>query len=92
MEDAYSQLSGLGTRIKARLQVTFVNSAGAAEAGIDQGGLMKELLEGVVKRGFSSDYGLFQVRGLWGSGFFYYYSLQALAFTPPGLSVYSSRV
>ncbi len=30
-----------------------------SEAGLDYGGLMKELLEEVVVRGFNADYGLF---------------------------------
>lgn len=30
-----------------------------SEAGLDYGGLMKELLEEVVRRGFSPDFGLF---------------------------------
>ena len=30
-----------------------------SEAGLDYGGLMKEMLEEVVTRGFNADYGLF---------------------------------
>lgn len=37
----------------------FVNSQGVSEAGLDQGGLMKELLEQVVVAGTQPEYGLF---------------------------------
>ena len=40
-------------------QVTFVNAQGLAEAGLDHGGLMKELLEQVVASGTQPEYGLF---------------------------------
>lgn len=41
------------------LQVTFMNAQGLAEAGLDHGGLMKELLEQVVAAGTQPEYGLF---------------------------------
>ena len=53
LEDAFAQLSVAGAA-KRRLAVTFVNAAGAKEAGIDVGGPMKELLEareGLLGRG-----------------------------------------
>lgn len=40
-------------------QVHFVNAQGVPEAGIDHGGLMKELLEQVVAAGCQPEYGLF---------------------------------
>jgi hypothetical protein len=40
-------------------QVTFMNAQGLAEAGLDHGGLMKELLEQVVTAGTQPEYGLF---------------------------------
>lgn len=40
-------------------QVTFVNAQGLSEAGLDHGGLMKELLESVVSTGTQPEYGLF---------------------------------
>lgn len=40
-------------------QVTFVNAQGLPEAGLDHGGLMKELLEQVVAAGTQPEYGLF---------------------------------
>lgn len=39
-------------------QVTFVNAQGLPEAGLDHGGLMKELLEQVVQAGTQPEYGL----------------------------------
>ncbi|GAX84732.1 hypothetical protein CEUSTIGMA_g12154.t1 [Chlamydomonas eustigma] len=59
LEDSYRCLSHLGPELKARLEVTFVNEQGLSEAGLDHGGLMKELLEEVVSRGFNNDFGLF---------------------------------
>jgi hypothetical protein len=39
--------------------VTFVNASGLEEAGLDHGGLMKELLEQVVAAGTQPEWGLF---------------------------------
>eukprot|EP00892_Ulva_mutabilis_P011877 jgi/Ulvmu1/9061/UM005_0154.1 len=58
LEDAYAQLGPLGSRIKQPLMVTFVDEHGANEAGIDQGGLLKELLENILAQGFDAGYGL----------------------------------
>lgn len=41
------------------VQVTFMNAQGLSEAGLDHGGLMKELLEQVVALGTQPEYGLF---------------------------------
>lgn len=48
VEDAFSQL-GAGSRVpgsqlKGPMMVSFVNQQGLAEAGVDQGGLLKEFL------------------------------------------------
>ena len=59
LEDAYRALSHLGPALKARLSVSFVNSAGESEAGIDYGGLMKELLDEVLTKGMDPNLGLF---------------------------------
>lgn len=59
LEDAYRSLSHLGPALKARLSVSFVNQAGESEAGIDYGGLMKELLDEVLTKGFDPNLGLF---------------------------------
>ena len=44
LEDTLAGLGSLGSRAKGRIAVTFVNAAGREEAGIDAGGLFKELL------------------------------------------------
>ncbi|GIL45377.1 hypothetical protein Vafri_2627 [Volvox africanus] len=59
IEDAYAGLASKGAGLKARLQVVFVNEAGMTEAGLDFGGLQKELLERVVSAGLDANYGLF---------------------------------
>ncbi|GLI64228.1 hypothetical protein VaNZ11_007426 [Volvox africanus] len=59
IEDAYAGLAHKGAELKARLQVVFVNEAGMTEAGLDFGGLQKELLERVVSAGLDANYGLF---------------------------------
>ena len=42
LEDGLRELNGLGPAMKRRLQVEFVNEGGAAETGVDVGGLFKE--------------------------------------------------
>ena len=46
LEDGFSALKGVGSKIKGKLQVSFVN-LGVMEAGLDHGGLVKEFLEEV---------------------------------------------
>jgi hypothetical protein len=50
-------------------QVTFVNASGLSEAGLDHGGLTKELLEATVTAAMQPGYGLFEVAQ--GSGLAY---------------------
>lgn len=45
MEDTLAALLPLGSRLKGRIAVTFANAAGLDEAGVDAGGLFKELME-----------------------------------------------
>ena len=45
LEDTLTALLPLGSRLKGRIAVTFVNAAGLDEAGVDAGGLFKELME-----------------------------------------------
>lgn len=47
LEGARRALGGAGAGMKARLAVTFRDAHGSLEAGLDQGGLTKELLEEV---------------------------------------------
>ena len=46
LEDGFSALRGCGSKVKGKLQVSFVN-LGVLEAGLDHGGLVKEFLEEV---------------------------------------------
>ena len=59
LEDAFGALAHRGSALRGRLIVRFVNAAGAAEAGIDQGGLFKELLTETIKALFDPNRGLF---------------------------------
>jgi len=53
-EDSMQQLSELGSKLKHKIQVSFVNQHGAEEAGIDGGGVFKEFLDDLIKDGFAS--------------------------------------
>ena len=44
--DSLEQLNKLGGRMKNKVQVSFVNSEGLDEAGIDGGGVFKEFMGG----------------------------------------------
>eukprot|EP00210_Caulerpa_lentillifera_P006840 g6539.t1 len=68
LKDAVSKLSSHGERLKGRLFITFVDMFGIQEPGIDQGGLMIELIEECIKAGFDPETGLFQRNQ---DGFFY---------------------
>jgi ubiquitin-protein ligase E3 C len=50
--DSMSQLDRLGSRLKHKVQVTFINAHGAPEAGIDGGGVFKEFLDDLIKEAF----------------------------------------
>ncbi|KIY95376.1 hypothetical protein MNEG_12586, partial [Monoraphidium neglectum] len=69
LEDAYAALGGMGEAMKGRLYVTFISASGAPEAGLDHGGLTKELLETAVAAALQPGYGLFEVAQ--GSGLAY---------------------
>jgi ubiquitin-protein ligase E3 C len=51
--DAMEQLNKLGPKLRRKVQVSFINQHGAAEAGIDGGGVFKEFLDDLVKDAFS---------------------------------------
>ncbi|BFZ60586.1 ubiquitin-protein ligase (E3) [Saitoella coloradoensis] len=59
-EDAFNQIGSLGPRLKGPLSVTFFDSYGMAEAGIDGGGVTKEFLTAVCRQAFDANYGLFK--------------------------------
>jgi len=53
-ENSMEQLNKLGTNLKHKVQVTFVNKHGAQEPGIDGGGVFKEFLDDLIKDGFAA--------------------------------------
>ena len=59
LEDSLSTILSLGSKSRGRILVKFVNAAGQEEAGIDAGGLFKELLSLVTERGLDPNRGLF---------------------------------
>jgi len=59
-EDGYSTLAALPVeKLKSVIKVSFVNSEGLEEAGIDGGGVFKEFLTELSKEAFGPEYGLF---------------------------------
>ncbi|KAF4950225.1 hypothetical protein FSARC_13264 [Fusarium sarcochroum] len=56
-EDAYKQFYEIGEGLKDPIQITFVDQFGAAEAGIDGGGVTKEFLISVTSEAFSAQHG-----------------------------------
>eukprot|EP00549_Striatella_unipunctata_P010688 CAMPEP_0118687574 /NCGR_PEP_ID=MMETSP0800-20121206/8458_1 /TAXON_ID=210618 ORGANISM="Striatella unipunctata, Strain CCMP2910" /NCGR_SAMPLE_ID=MMETSP0800 /ASSEMBLY_ACC=CAM_ASM_000638 /LENGTH=758 /DNA_ID=CAMNT_0006584773 /DNA_START=159 /DNA_END=2438 /DNA_ORIENTATION=+ len=50
--DSKDQLNKLGSRLRHKVQVTFINQHGAQEAGIDGGGVFKEFLDDLIKQAF----------------------------------------
>lgn len=67
-EDSMRQLNQLGHNLKKRVQVSFINQHGQAEAGIDGGGVFKEFIDDLIKEAFSvegtSSFQLFSVTPL----------------------------
>ncbi|WLF81459.1 ubiquitin-protein ligase (E3) [Lodderomyces elongisporus] len=59
LEDAFAAFASTGSQFKQRIRVHYVNQHGP-EAGIDGGGITKELLTGVTTEGFDPENGLFQ--------------------------------
>ena len=60
LEDGFEALGNLkGADLKGRLRVEFVDEHGMVEAGVDGGGLFKDFIEELAKKGFDSDYGFF---------------------------------
>ncbi|KAF4454555.1 ubiquitin-protein ligase E3 C [Fusarium austroafricanum] len=56
-EDAYKHFYEIGEGLKDPIQITFVDQFGAAEAGIDGGGVTKEFLISVTTEAFGADHG-----------------------------------
>jgi ubiquitin-protein ligase E3 C len=53
IDDAYEQFNSLGEGLKDPIQITFVDSFGQDEAGIDGGGVTKEFLTSITKEMFT---------------------------------------
>jgi hypothetical protein len=69
LEDGYAGLHALpGSALKSVIRIQFTNALGAAEAGVDGGGLFKDFLDDLVKDAFSPGRGLFAVRVQAGEG------------------------
>lgn len=58
-EDGMAQLNGLGSALKQRIEIIFMDQWGMQEAGIDGGGVFKEFLTSLIRESFDTD------RGLW---------------------------
>jgi len=54
-KDSFSQLNGLGRRLKSKVQVTMINKHGTQEAGIDGGGVFKEFLDDLISEAFLNE-------------------------------------
>jgi len=53
-KDSMETLNELGSKLKHKIQVTFINKHGAVEPGIDGGGVFKEFLDDLIIDGFAS--------------------------------------
>ena len=60
-EDGFAHLNALGSKLKGKIAITFVDEHGLPEAGIDGGGVFKEFLMSLAKQAFNGNYGLFSV-------------------------------
>mmetsp|Transcript_5537 Transcript_5537/g.11533 ORF Transcript_5537/g.11533 Transcript_5537/m.11533 type:complete len:615 (-) Transcript_5537:425-2269(-) len=58
---AYTKLNHLGSALRNKIQITFINHQGLEEAGIDGGGVFKEFMDDLVKEAFSPEMHYFSV-------------------------------
>lgn len=61
LEDGLATMNHLGTNMRLRIAVQYVNEAGARETGIDAGGLFKEFWTDLSAIAFDPNYALFKV-------------------------------
>jgi len=61
LEDGLATMNHLGSNMRQRIAVQYVNEAGVRETGIDVGGLFKEFWTDLSAIAFNPDYALFQV-------------------------------
>lgn len=64
LEDGMTAFDKVGSAIKDRIVVRYINNMGQEEAGIDVGGLFKDFLTDLSGRVFDPSYGLFSVTSL----------------------------
>ncbi|RUS15775.1 hypothetical protein BC937DRAFT_92006, partial [Endogone sp. FLAS-F59071] len=58
-QDGFEQLNKLGSKLKVKIAISFIDQFGLAEAGIDGGGVFKEFLTALAQQAFDTNYGLF---------------------------------
>jgi ubiquitin-protein ligase E3 C len=61
LEDGLATMNNLGTNMRQRIAVQYVNEAGTRESGIDAGGLFKEFWTDLSAVAFNQNYALFRV-------------------------------
>ena len=60
LEDGLIHLNKLGSNLRRRIIVQYVNSAGSAESGLDAGGLFKEFWTDLSNQSFDPNWALFR--------------------------------
>ena len=61
LEDGLNTMNQLGSKMRERLSVHYINEAGVKETGVDAGGLFKEFWTDLCAIAFDPNYALFQV-------------------------------
>ncbi|CAB9510013.1 Probable E3 ubiquitin-protein ligase hulA (Partial), partial [Seminavis robusta] len=61
LEDGLATLNKLGRNLRQRINVQYLNEAGARESGVDAGGLFKEFWTDLCAIAFNPNYALFRV-------------------------------
>lgn len=61
LEDGLATMNNLGSRMRQRISVQYVNEAGTREAGVDAGGLFKEFWTDLCAIAFDLNYALFRI-------------------------------
>lgn len=61
LEDGLATLNKLGRNLRQRINVQYLNEAGARESGVDAGGLFKEFWTDLCGIAFNPNYALFRV-------------------------------
>ena len=61
LEDGIATMNNLGKNMRQRIVVYYMNEAGAAESGVDVGGLFKEFWTDLSAIAFNPNYALFRV-------------------------------